>query len=305
MMPNLYELPPGMNCKYLLDELRSICWGASDILRAYARGEQPPFGFERVLRVDNQSDGPVSAADLAVNSWLLKGFEEKFPSADWEIISEETSKIENISTRSSDQEWLWILDPLDGTKDFLQGTGEYAVHLALVRRDRPVLGVVLIPELEELWFGLIGMGSWYEDRSGCKREVRFSPRRQLSDLLLVSSKNHRDSRLDELLKAISIGGTKMIGSVGCKVATILRGETDFYLSLSGKTAPKDWDMAAPEAVLIAAGGRFTHADGLALRYNKNHFLQEGCLIASHGFSHNELCEKVLSEMCRLDPDFLV
>ncbi len=305
MMPMFDELPPGIDCENLLIELRGVCWGAADILRAYARGEQPPYGFERVLKVDNQSDGPVTAADLAVNSWLLKSFQEKFPLADWTIISEETAKGENLSGNSYGREWLWILDPLDGTKDFLQGTGEYAVHLALVRRNKPVLGIVLIPELEELWFGLIGLGAWSEDRLGRKREVTFSQRKKISELLLVSSKNHRDERLVELLKLMPIGGTKMIGSVGCKVVSILRGEADFYLSLSGKSAPKDWDMAAPEALLVAAGGKFTHANGNALTYNNKNFLQEGCLIASHGFSHNELSEKVLLGIKNLAPEFLV
>jgi 3'(2'), 5'-bisphosphate nucleotidase len=202
-------------------------------------------------------------------------------------------------------EWLWILDPLDGTKDFLQGTGEYAVHLALVHQQRPVLGVVLVPEREELWIGVVGDGTWCENRSGERTPVRFSERKVTNELTLVASRSHRDQRLEQLITALELGDSHAVGSVGCKVATILRGETDLYISLSGKSAPKDWDMAAPEAVLLAAGGAFTHADGRELTYNTGDVRQAGCLIASHGKAHATLCEKAARAMGLIDPGFQV
>ena len=86
---------------------------------------------------------------------------------------------------------------------------------------------------------------------------------------------------------------KNIGSVGCKVASILRGEADVYISLSGKTSPKDWDMAAPHAIISAAGGMFSHADGTNLIYKKPNYSQSGCLIASHGKCHHQICQKAM------------
>ena len=83
-----------------------------------------------------------------------------------------------------------------------------------------------------------------------------------------------------------------VGSVGCKIASILKGEADIYISLSGKTSPKDWDMAAPEAVLKFAGGSFSHEDISPLNYDKDDFLQSGCIVASHGYSHKTICTKV-------------
>ncbi len=295
----------GVSLESLLKQLRLLSWGAADILRAYARGEQPPYGFPLVLNVEDGGDGPVTAADLAVNSWLISGLESCFESASWKVISEESVKDSFLDKEVRGADWLWILDPLDGTKDFLQGTGEYAVHLALVHKQKSVLGVVVLPEKDELWFGIDDFGAWCEDRKGQKNFVKFSERRYIKDLILVASRNHRDVRLETLLANLEIGSSRSVGSVGCKIATILRGETDIYISLSGKTAPKDWDMAAPEAILKAAGGRFTHADGIELRYNKGDFLQQGCLIASHGYSHHEICEKVLSELKYIDPEFKV
>ena len=304
-------LPSGIALEALLAELRRLSWGAADILRAYGRGEQPPYGFPPALSVDDGGEGPVSAADLAVNQWLLDGLGAAFPGAAWTLLSEETAREQLTTGEPLAAEWLWILDPLDGTKDFLQGTGEYAVHLALAHRGLPVLGVVLLPELEQLWLGvteeLAGAAAqaWCENRAGERSPVCFSSRRQLGELVLVASRNHRDARLEQLLAALELGDTKAIGSVGGKVATILRGETDLYVSLSGRSAPKDWDMAAPDAVLRAAGGAFSHADGRPLTYNTGDVRQAGCLIASHGPAHGELCRRAAAAMATIDPGFAV
>ena len=261
-----------------------------------------------MLSVEDGGEGPVSAADLAVNQWLLDGLAQAFPSAPWTLLSEETAKQQLTEGVPLEAEWLWILDPLDGTKDFLQGTGEYAVHLALVRGQEVVLGVVLLPEPEELWFGLLGGGTpraWRENRGGERFAPALSSRSRLPELVLVASRNHRDQRLEALVADLALGASRAIGSVGGKVAMILRGEADLYLSLSGRSAPKDWDMAAPEAVLRAAGGAFSHADGRPLTYNTGDVRQAGCLIASHGPNHQELCARSAAALARIDPGFAV
>ena len=317
-MPAPLPLPPGVALEDLLAALRRLAWGAADILHAYARGEQPPHGFAAALSVEEGGDGPVSAADLAVNQWLLEGLERAFPTAAWTLLSEETAK--DGPGPAAAAEWLWLLDPLDGTRDFLQGTGEYAVHLALLHRGRPRLGVVLLPEREELWFGTLGADeggaaaeesegagsgrsgeAWRENRAGERFAPCLSDRHRCEDLVLVASRNHRDARLERLLEAIAPASSTAMGSVGGKVATILRGESDLYISLSGRTAPKDWDMAAPEAVLLAAGGAFSHADGRPLSYNDADHLQAGCLVASHGRVHGEICTRAQAGLAQLEP----
>jgi 3'(2'), 5'-bisphosphate nucleotidase len=312
--PSDVPLPQGVDGEGLLHQLRQLAWGAAAILRAYARGEVPPYGFARALTVEEGGEGPVSAADLAVNRWLLQGLATAFPQAPWTLLSEETAAEQLGSGQPLASEWLWILDPLDGTRDFLEGSGEYAVHLALVRGQSPVLGLIVLPEKEELWFGLVSPShtesglpgvAWCEVASGDSHPPRLSRRQQAGELVLVASRNHRDQRLEQLLGALPIGPSRAMGSVGGKVATILRGETDVYISLSGKSAPKDWDMAAPEAVLRAAGGRFTHSDGRPLTYNTGDARQAGCLVASHGPAHETLCERATAALAQIDPGFLV
>ncbi len=124
-------------------------------------------------------------------------------------------------------------------------------------------------------------------------------------MILVSSKNHQQPTLENLLATLCFAETKKIGSVGCKVASILRGESDVYISLSGKTSPKDWDMAAPHALIEAAGGMFSHADGTNLIYQQTNYSQSGCLIASHGKSHQKICQKAMEFFSLEEPSYIV
>ena len=298
-------LPEGVELSILLDELRKLSWAAADVLMAYARGHEPPFGFPKSLTVEEGGDGPVSAADMAVNELLISGLKNRFTYKDWDILSEETSKEKTSQETNYIKDWCWILDPLDGTKDFLQGSKNYAVHIALAHKKKPKIGIVLIPERNELWFGIIGNGAWCENREGHKTNISFSGRRKISELILVSSKNHQQPKLLNLVSNLNFAETKKIGSVGCKVTSILRGESDVYISLSGKTSPKDWDMAAPHALIEAAGGVFTHADGENLIYQNPNFSQSGCLIASHGKAHQKVCQKAMQFFSFEFPEFIV
>ena len=304
MLNNLC-VPDDVELSTLLDELRKLCWISADVLIAYARGEKPPYGFTESLTVEQGGDGPVSVADMAVNEVLISGLKNNFSYKNWDILSEETTKEETFQKSNYIKDWCWIIDPLDGTRDFIQGSENYAVHIALVYKNTPKIGIVLIPERDELWIGVVENGAWYENRNGIKKHVSFSKRKDISELVLVSSKNHQESKLQYLLKNINFASTKKIGSVGCKVASILRGESDVYISLSGKTSPKDWDMAAPHALIEAAGGIFSHADGIDLTYNNPEYLQSGCLIASHGKSHKQICKKVMKYFSSEMPEYKV
>ena len=299
VVPKEVELPT------LLDELRKLSWASADVLMAYARGGEPPYGFPKSLTVEEGGDGPVSAADMAVNELLISGLKDNLAFKEWDILSEETSKEKTFQQDNYKKDWCWILDPLDGTKDFLQGSENYAVHIALAYKKKPKIGIVLIPEKNELWFGIVGIGAWFENRDGSKNHFSFSDRLDISKLILVSSKNHQQSKLNNLLSTLCFGETKKIGSVGCKVASILRGEADVYISLSGKTSPKDWDMAAPHALIEAAGGMFSHADGRNLVYQETNYSQSGCLIASHGKSHQKICQKTMDFFSLEEPKYFV
>ena len=114
-------------------------------------------------------------------------------------------------------------------------------------------------------------------------------------MTIVTSKNHRNETLKKLIDKIDFNKVIVMGSIGCKIASILRGESDIYISLSlpGKSSPKDWDFAAPEAVLKAAGGAVTNLENEPLSYGKKNFVQDGIIVASRNkFTHEKVCFEI-------------
>jgi 3'(2'), 5'-bisphosphate nucleotidase len=277
---------------------RSAAWGAANILRSYYRGN-PNYGD---LKIKENQDGPVTAADIAANHYILEKLQTDLGTEDFGYLSEETYKALSGSSRESlrHQPWVWIIDPLDGTRDFIDKTGEYAVHIALVHEGRPVLAVVAWPEAEKLYYATLGGGTFVETPEGVATPVRVSKRNAINDLSLVASRTHRDERFNQLLRQLPFKEKHYVGSVGCKIATIIEQQADVYISLSGKSAPKDWDMAAPELILSEAGGQFTHFDGTPLMYNQGDVNQWGGLMASNGPCHNALCHKASEILAQID-----
>ncbi|GAB4240360.1 MAG: 3'(2'),5'-bisphosphate nucleotidase CysQ [Elainellaceae cyanobacterium] len=276
---------------------RSLGWGAAKILQSYYRGEAED-GSERDLEIQNKKDGPVTAADLAVNRYVLGKLESTFGEG-FGYLSEETYKAK-ASPEPLPQDWVWILDPLDGTRDFIDRTGEFAFHLALTYKRRPVLSVVACPELNKLYYATLGGGAFVETPDGVSTPIQVSSRNQRQDLTVVVSRTHRDDRFNQLLQQLSCQNQLAVGSVGGKVGAIVDQRADVYISLSGKSAPKDWDMAAPELILTEAGGAFTRADGFSLQYNTGDVNQWGCLIASNGHCHQELCAEATRILAAID-----
>jgi 3'(2'), 5'-bisphosphate nucleotidase len=273
----------------------SIGWGATDILRAYYRGEHPSGSLD----IQDGSDGPVTAADIAVNHYILDHLKAAFADQDVAYLSEETYK-----TQPQDEwlnhPWVWIIDPLDGTRDFIDKTGEYAIHLALVHHGRPVLTVVACPEAEVLYYATLGGGAFAQNRQGETRPLHVSSRDRAEDLTLVVSRTHRDQRFNDLLAKLPCQKQLFVGSVGGKIAALVEQRADVYISLSGKSAPKDWDMAAPELILTEAGGQFTHFDGRPLMYAQGDVNQWGGLLASNGTCHEFLCRQAADALAIMD-----
>ncbi|WP_339383334.1 3'(2'),5'-bisphosphate nucleotidase CysQ family protein [Oculatella sp. LEGE 06141] len=289
----------GHSVKDILAIARSLGWGSADILRAFYRGEPDEDGTNRPLQIQDKKDGPVTAADLAVNRYVLDKLNAALGTEEFGYLSEETYKAK-AAPESLPQEWVWIIDPLDGTRDFIDKTGEYAFHLALTRYGRPVLTVVACPELEKLYYATLGGGAFVETRDGNSQPIQVSNRNRLEDLTVVVSRTHRDGRFNHLLQKLPCQNQLAVGSVGGKVAAIVDQRADIYISLSGKSAPKDWDMAAPELILTEAGGSFTQVNGEPLKYNQGDVNQWGCLIASNGACHTELCAESIKILAELD-----
>ena len=168
------------------------------------------------------------------------------------------------------------------------------MHLALNYKRKPYIGVVLIPEKDELWISFAEK-LWCENRDGNIRKQNLSETNILKEMTIVTSKNHRNEKLKDLIEKINFKKTIVMGSIGCKVASIIRGDSDIYIALSlpGKSAPKDWDFAAPEAILKAAGGSITNIDNEDLVYGSTDLKHSGIIIASNNKkNHKRICSQV-------------
>ena len=287
----MIKLPCGVDLNDLIDDLRNLSWEVSDILLHYANIIKNSEQKKDFLKNKNNDD-PVTLADLEVNELIINRINEKYKDINWDILSEENFKIN--SQNFDNAEWLWVLDPLDGTKDFIQGTGNYAMHLALNYKRKPYIGVILIPEKDDLWISYAGK-ILCEKRDGSIRKPNLSETNILQEMTIVTSKNHRNQKLKDLIEKINFKKTIVMGSIGCKIASIIRGESDIYIALSlpGKSAPKDWDFAAPEAILRAAGGYITNVENDDLVYSRADLKHPGIIIASNNKrNHKRICSQI-------------
>ena len=289
----MIKLPPGLDIGNLIDDLRTFSWEASEILLYYAQILKDSKNKINILKNDNEDD-PVTEADLKVNELIINRINEKYSYINWKILSEENAKISSKNISDTNSDWLWVLDPLDGTKDFIQGEKNYAMHLALNYKKKPYLGVVLIPERDELWIS-DGVKCWGERRDGSIIKPHNTNKKSFKEMTLVTSKNHNNKILRDLIEKIPFKDVVVMGSIGCKIISLVKGEADIYicLSLPGQSSPKDWDFAAPEALLISSGGAMSNLDNQRLTYNKVDFKQDGIIIASsQNVSHKGICLKI-------------
>ena len=288
----MVKLPFGVDIENLIADLRIISWEASEKLLYYSQILKDTNDKSNILANGNPED-PVTKADLQVNDLIIKRIKEKYQNIPWKILSEENAKLK-LNNFDEKSDWRWVLDPLDGTKDFIQGTKNYAMHLALNYKHKPSMGVVLIPEKDQLWIA-DGQKVWCEKKNGLKIKPNLSKSKILKEMTLVTSKNHGNETLQNLIQKIGFRKVVIMGSIGCKIASIVRGEADIYvcLSLPGKSSPKDWDFAAPEAILRAAGGKITNVDNEDLSYGTYNFAQPGIIIASNdNANHGRICTEI-------------
>jgi 3'(2'), 5'-bisphosphate nucleotidase len=205
---------------------------------------------------------PVTEADERAEKLILPQLQALAPEIP--IVAEEAVSAGRVPEVG---ELFWLVDPLDGTKEFIGRNGEFTVNIALVHRGAPVLGVVLAPALGRLFAGDVGRGAWLEDAGG-RRAIRCRPVPE-AGLTVVASRSHGDAAaLDAFLAGRKVAALANAGS-SLKLCLIAAGEADLYPRL-GRTM--EWDIAAGHAVLAAAGGSVRDLQGAPLRYGKPGFV---------------------------------
>ena len=202
---------------------------------------------------------PITRADRAAHAILSAGLRQLTP--DIPVLSEESAGEHAPAVRHRWREF-WLVDPLDGTREFINRNGEFTVNVALVRDHRPVLGVVAAPVLQTVYYGAEGLGAFVAHAGAPARPIQV--RRTGTPVVIVGSRSHRGNTLDDVLIRIGPHELRPMGS-SLKFCLVAEGSADFYPRL-GPTS--EWDTAAAQAVVEAAGGAVTTLDGQPLRYNE-------------------------------------
>ena len=242
-----------MNLEKLTDAAHAIALEAGEKIMAVY--ETADFSVEH-----KADDSPLTAADLASHKHIVACLEELTP--EYPILSEESAKI----PFEERQQWTtyWLVDPLDGTREFIKQNGEFSVLIALIHNHEPVLGVVHAPAIETTWFASLGNGAFKQTGDSV---VQLSARELGNQITVVGSRSHAGDSLKSFLQQVGeqLGETELVsmGSI-LKACLVADGQADVYPRL-GLTS--EWDTAAAHIIVEEAGGGITKTDGAPLLYN--------------------------------------
>ncbi|MDX1626722.1 MAG: 3'(2'),5'-bisphosphate nucleotidase CysQ [Wenzhouxiangellaceae bacterium] len=236
---------------------------ADDILEIYRADD---FDIER-----KADTSPLTAADMASHHSLMRSLKTLTP--DIPVLSEESSELAFEARRDWDR--LWVVDPLDGTREFIKRNGEFTINVALVEDTAPVLGIIAVPVTATAYTGVIGHGAhrWV----GYEKPEPIRTRRPPADPpVVLGSRSHSNERTQRFFEML--GPHRRIGrGSALKFCSVASGEADLYPRL-GPTS--EWDTAAGHAIVEAAGGRVCLPDGRPLRYNARETTLNGDFLVS-------------------------
>lgn len=222
--------------------------------------------YETEFEVEFKGDkSPLTMADKEANEIIVGGLQARYP--DYAILSEEVA--DDKSRREND--YCFIVDPLDGTKEFVNRNGEFTVNIALVHHGRPIAGVIYVPVTKQLYYAVKNEGAFLQT-DGSDEATRLRVSDKISDLIWIGSKSHSSEKEEKLIaehrdqiKESIVAGSSL---KGCRVA---EGEADVYYRF-GLTC--EWDTAAMQCIAEEAGGIFRQMDGSEMVYNRENTLNE-------------------------------
>ncbi|MDD3645893.1 MAG: 3'(2'),5'-bisphosphate nucleotidase CysQ [Candidatus Gracilibacteria bacterium] len=229
--------------------------------------------FDVEIKEDNS---PITIADKKANEIILKELENTYIP----VLSEEKKD----SLNRLDSEYLWVVDPIDGTKDFINKTGEFSIMIGLVKNGKPIMGVVYAPAKNKLYYAQAGKGSFLEENG---ETIKLEINKKNHKILI--SRNHTTDKEFKLIEELNLEAIAC-GSIGVKFGLIAEGKAGNYLNLSNKL--KEWDLVAPQIILEEAGGKVTDTLGNCITYNtKQVNLENGC-IGTNKTNHQLILDKL-------------
>jgi 3'(2'), 5'-bisphosphate nucleotidase len=243
--------------EYLLDVGRQAARLAAERIKTIY--EQYLSGGNISIR-EKDKDGPVTAADMAANQIIKEKLKGIF--AEHAILTEE----EPATWNNTGYEWVWMIDPLDGTKDFIKANGEFVTMIGLTHRGEPTIGVVLEPTTGLELYACKGLGAYksWLSRGDTSSRVKITATPDMENLRLAVSRSHRDPKIDKFIEILSVQSEIPSGSVGRKLAMVINGEADIYVHPARGT--KLWDTCACDVIASEAGGVLLSGTGEPISY---------------------------------------
>jgi 3'(2'), 5'-bisphosphate nucleotidase len=242
-----------------------------------------PFLVEQKVNALDELE-EVTAADREANELIVSRLQKEFPNDG--ILAEES--VDNDHRLEKNR--VWLIDPMDGTKNFINRDGDFAVQIGLAVGGESVLGVVYQPVRRVLYRAARNGGAWIETGADGPARMSVSDLTRPGEMVLASSRSHRSPRMERVVSAFGFKDETRRGSVGVKVGLIAERQADLYLHLSPST--KQWDTCGPEAILAEAGGRLTDLFGQPLRYNGVRVDNRNGIVATNGAAHEMVIEKL-------------
>jgi 3'(2'), 5'-bisphosphate nucleotidase len=262
-----YNLPDSLKMPEELNVAITAALEASQrILQIYESGD---FGVEEGQKLTTKADRDANAIILS----HLKQF--SYP-----ILSEEMKDNRNRLNHST----IWIVDPLDGTKEFVNKIPEFTVNIALVHQAEPMIGVVCVPATGELYYAVKGQGSFQVNEE--KKQIKVSNVVSLSEMKIAISRFHSDAQFNKLISQIGFKQTLAMGS-SLKGILVAKGEADCYIRIG---PINEWDICAMDVILREAGGKVSDLKGKNIYYNKRTTLFEKGLLMTNGRAHESLLQ---------------
>ncbi len=235
-----------------------------------------PFLVEQKINALDEIE-EVTAADREANELIVTRLQKEF--SDDGILAEESTD----SDHRLEKDRVWLIDPMDGTKNFIARDGDFAVQIGLAIGGESVVGVVYQPVRGVLYRAARDRGAWMEEEDRPAARMSVSSQTKPSEMVLASSRSHRSPRMERVVSEFGFKNETRRGSVGVKIGLIAERQADLYLHLSPST--KQWDTCGPEAILAEAGGRLTDLFGQPLRYNGLRIDNRNGIVATNGAAH--------------------
>jgi 3'(2'), 5'-bisphosphate nucleotidase len=234
--------------------------------------------YKSDFEITNKSDdSPVTSADFASNNIIVPFLESLTP--DVYILSEEISEIDPSLRLHRD--WIWCIDPLDGTKEFIKKNGEFSVNIALIHKGMAVLGVVILPAFNKIFYAVKNEGAYEVLPDGLPKKMEFSALYSQSTVRAMTSISHHNKDTEDILAKRYGYITWIPKGSSLKLIELAESKADIYLKI-GKTM--EWDIAAPQVILEECGGSIvSYPDHLPLQYNKKDLLNPNFIAVRKGF----------------------